>query len=135
VPPGVYTLEVIDSLSVWPQLEVDVGVRQPGRVQALSARKETLVYPLQLEPLGAANYFEKREGFNLRAMLMNPMVLTMGFSFFSIFLMPQLMKNIDPEALKEMQDAQKQLLGGASAAPPAALEGKSAAPKRGAVST
>lgn len=122
-------LEVIDSVSVWPQLEVDVGMRLPGRVQALSSRKELLPYPLLLEPAGKANYFEKREGFNVRGLLMNPMVLTMGFSIFSVFLLPQMMKNMDPEALKEMQEAQRQLLGGGSSAPAPVTEKPAA--KRG----
>lgn len=125
--PGVYTLEVIDPASVWPQLELDVGVRQPGRVQAFSAaRKEPLPYPLLLEPALKADYFEKREGFNPRGMLMNPMVLMMGFSLFSVVLLPQLMKNIDPESLKEMQETQKELLGGGGRSG-GAVEDKSAA--------
>jgi len=111
VAPGVYTLEVDDAVSMWPQPEVDVGMRQPGLVQVFSTRKEALPYPFELAPLGKMDYFEKREGFNVRGMLMNPMVLTMVFSLFSIFIMPILAKNMDPEALKEIENAQSMLAG------------------------
>jgi hypothetical protein len=95
---------VDDSVSMWAHAEVDVGMRQPGSVQVFSARKEALPYPFEIAPAGKMEYFEKREGFNVRGMLMNPMVLTMCFSLFSVFLMPILAKNMDPEALKEIEE-------------------------------
>jgi hypothetical protein len=93
-------------------LEVDVGMRQPGVVHFISPRKELMAPHVPIEPLGEVDYFEKREGFNPRSLLMNPMVLMMGFSLFSMVILPQMMKNMDPEALKEMQEAQSKLLSG-----------------------
>lgn len=129
MPPGVYTLEVVDSVNLWPILEVDVGMRKPGAVLVYSPRKELLAYPIALESTGKAQYFELREGFNPRALLMNPMAIMMIFSVFSMVILPQMMKNMDPETLKEMQDTQKQLLGGslgslAAAGVPGAIKDK-----------
>ena len=48
-------------------------------------------------------FFEKREGFNWSGMLMNPMVLMMGFTLLIMVVFPKMMENMDPEQLKEMQ--------------------------------
>lgn len=101
-------LEVVDAHSSWAQLELDVGLREPGAVHAfaLATYKEPLPYPLVLQPAGRTGYFEKREGFKVSSLLANPMMLTMGFSVISLFVLPKLIQNMDPETLKEIQETQ-----------------------------
>ena len=92
----------------------------------LSHSRQPLPFPLPLEPLVAKpTFFEKREGFQWSAMLMNPMVLMMGVTVLIMFVFPKMMANMDPEQLKEMQSMQS---GMADMLNPdkarAALEGK-----------
>ena len=46
---------------------------------------------------------------------MNPMVIMMGVTLFIMVIVPNMMKNMDPEALKEMQQMQS---GGLAASKP-----------------
>ena len=127
VPPGTYLLEVLDTQSVWPTVRVDVSASAPGKARALLTHsRQPLPFPLPLEPLVAKpTFFEKREGFQWSAMLMNPMVLMMGVTVLIMFVFPKMMANMDPEQLKEMQSMQS---GMADMLNPdkarAALEGK-----------
>ena len=108
VPPGTYLLEVLDTQSVWPTVRVDVSAAAPGKARALLTHsRQPLPFPLPLEPLVAKpTFFEKREGFQWSAMLMNPMVLMMGVTVLIMFVFPKMMANMDPEQLKEMQQMQ-----------------------------
>jgi len=108
VLPGSYLLEVMDSQSVWPTVRVDVSASAPGKARALlSHSRQPLPFPLPLEPLVAKpTFFEKREGFNWSGMLMNPMVIMMGITVLIMVVFPNMMKNMDPEQLKEMQQMQ-----------------------------
>merc|ERR1719197_2341982 len=80
IPPGTYLLEVLDTQSVWPTVRLEVSATAPGKARALLTHsRQPLPFPLPLEPLVAKpTFFEKREGFQWSAMLMNPMVLMMG---------------------------------------------------------
>ena len=79
----------------------------PGKARALLTHsRQPLPFPLPLEPLVAKPvFFEKREGFQWKGMLMNPMVLMMGVTFLLMFVFPKMMSSMDPEQLKEMQQA------------------------------
>merc|ERR1712032_1502707 len=73
----------------------------------MTHNKLPLPVPLPLEPLVAnLNFFEKREGFKISAILMNPMALMMGVTLIIMLVMPKMMANMDPEQLKEMQQMQ-----------------------------
>jgi len=119
VAPGLYILEVLDSQWIWPQLEIDVGLRESGAVHAfaLGPQKEPAGYPLVLQPAGRAAYFETREGFKWRSLLANPMMITMAFSVISLFVLPKMIANMDPETLKEIQETQNRMAGGGGSAP------------------
>ena len=108
VPPGTYLLEVMDTVSVWPTVRIEVSATAPGKARAhLTHSRQPLPFPLPLEPLVAKpTFFEKREGFQWSQMLMNPMVIMMGFTVMIMFVMPKMMANMDPEQLKEMQSMQ-----------------------------
>jgi hypothetical protein len=105
VAPGTYLLEVLDVQSVWPTVRLEVSMNAPGKARALLTHsRQPLPFPLPLEPLVAKPvFFEKREGFQWKGMLMNPMVLMMGVTFVLMFVFPKMMSNMDPEQLKEMQ--------------------------------
>ena len=58
--------------------------------------------PLVAKPV----FFEKREGFKIGSILMNPMAIMMGVTLLIMAVMPKMMANMDPEQLKEMQQMQ-----------------------------
>ena len=60
---------------------------------------------LQAKP----TFFEKREGFKVSGMLMNPMVIMMGVTMLLMVVFPKMMANMDPEQLKEVQQMQDML--------------------------
>ena len=62
-----------------------------------------LVYPLQLDPSSRIQYFEQEKAFNPLDYMKNPFVIMIGVTL----LMSQMMKNMDPEELKQAQDNQK----------------------------
>eukprot|EP00322_Chrysochromulina_rotalis_P015794 CAMPEP_0115847724 /NCGR_PEP_ID=MMETSP0287-20121206/10535_1 /TAXON_ID=412157 /ORGANISM="Chrysochromulina rotalis, Strain UIO044" /LENGTH=212 /DNA_ID=CAMNT_0003301577 /DNA_START=13 /DNA_END=651 /DNA_ORIENTATION=- len=107
VAPGSYLLEVLDTQSVWPTVRLDVSATSGKARALLTHSRQPLPFPLPLEPLVAKpTFFEKREGFNWAGMLMNPMVLMMGFTLLIMVVFPKMMENMDPEQLKEMQQMQ-----------------------------
>ena len=104
--PGTYLLEVLDTQSVWPTVRLEVSATGKARA-LLTHSRQPLPFPLPLEPLVAKpTFFEKREGFQWSAMLMNPMVLMMGVTLLIMVVFPKMMANMDPEQLKEMQEMQ-----------------------------
>ena len=104
VAPGSYLLEVLDTQSVWPTVRLDVSATSGKARALLTHSRQPLPFPLPLEPiLAKLTFFEKREGFNWSGMLMNPMVLMMGFTLLIMVVFPKMMENMDPEQLKEMQ--------------------------------
>merc|ERR1711998_474216 len=84
-----------------------MGVRVDVSATNGKARAQLTHIRQPLEPLVAKpTFFEKREGFQWSAMLMNPMVLMMGFTLLIMVVFPKMMANMDPEQLKEMQSMQ-----------------------------
>ena len=61
-----------------------------------------LVYPLVLDPSGRFGYFEIKPAFDPMAYLKNPFVIMIGVTL----LMTQMMKGLDKEEMKKMQDSQ-----------------------------
>jgi len=108
VRPGTYLLEVQDVQSIWPMVRLDVSSKAAGKLRALlTHNRQPVPFPLPLEPLVAKPvFFEKREGFQWSAMLMNPMVIMMGVTLLIMVVFPKMMANMDPEQLKEMQQMQ-----------------------------
>ena len=108
IAPGTYLLEVLDTQSVWPTVRLDVSAKAAGKARALLTHsRQPLPFPLPLEPLVAKPaFFEKREGFQWKGMLMNPMVIMMGVTLLIMVVFPKMMANMDPEELKQMQQMQ-----------------------------
>lgn len=124
VPPGSYLLEVFDTQRIWPTVKIDVSAKQAGKLRALMTHNRLpLPLPLPIEPLvGAPSFFEKREGFKISSMLMNPMVIMMILTMFIMMAMPKMMQGLDEEQLKEMQEISGGMSSLLTGGPKAALE-------------
>lgn len=64
--------------------------------------------PVTLSAIGSPQYYQKRQGVSILRMAMNPMFLMMAVSLGLMFLMPKMMEGLDPEELKQIQQAQGQ---------------------------
>ncbi|RKP08257.1 hypothetical protein THASP1DRAFT_23714 [Thamnocephalis sphaerospora] len=114
VPDGDYLLEVWTANMEFPKVKLSI---ENGAVQATVSATGAewgspgagLPYPLTLSPLAQREFFAKREGFNIMSLFANPYMLMMGFSVIMLVVMPKMMKNMDPEALQEMQQNQADL--------------------------
>lgn len=130
VPAGVYTLNVNDIEYTFSQLKIKVTFddanssgdeivgQNGGGSTEITAPKITVIeykfpgaqkmagsYPLVLTALVKNNYLPVKEGLNIFKMIFgNPMALMMIFSVAVVVGMPMMMKNIDPEELKAMQE-------------------------------
>ncbi|KAI9490584.1 hypothetical protein BDB00DRAFT_538448 [Zychaea mexicana] len=113
VDTGSYVLEVQAIDYVFPKLRLDV-VKDQGITRAaytgygtsFESRGYSVEQPLELRAKAPATYFVERKGFNVLAMFKNPMFLMIGFSALMMFVLPKIMANMDPEALKEMSQSQ-----------------------------
>ena len=105
--PGNYKLEVFNLNYYFEPVIVEIYDEEfsPGKdtkAFLFSIKKEKdfrLVYPLQLDPSSRIAYFEKEKPFDPTAYLKNPFVIMIGVTL----LMSQLMKNMDPEEMKQAQ--------------------------------
>ncbi|CAO3681982.1 unnamed protein product [Umbelopsis vinacea] len=111
VPNGNYFLEVQSVNYVFPKIRVDVedeNVR--GAYSALGSDWATtgyeVPYPFVIKAKADAEYFLKREGFNVMNMFKNPMMIMMGLSAVMLFALPKMMANINPEDMEEFNKAQ-----------------------------
>ncbi|KAI9317923.1 hypothetical protein BX666DRAFT_1856607, partial [Dichotomocladium elegans] len=101
IKAGSYLLEVQSLDYVFPKLRLDVDaekgiVRAAYNIygQSWDATGYSVGQPLELRAKDVANYFSKRQGFNLLGMFKNPMFLMIGFSGVMLLLMPKLMANM-----------------------------------------
>jgi len=115
VPSGSYLLEVFSTKYVYDLIRLDI---KTGKVRARVANDTTvaLSYPLNIKPIGKAVYFVDRQPYNFSSILKNPMMIMVGITMLLTFVMPKMMANMDPEALKELQG------GTGSATPPAVIQ-------------
>ena len=105
--PGNYKLEVFNLNYYFEPVIVEIFAEEfsPGKdIKAFlfNMKKEKdlrLVYPLQLDPSAKISYFEKEKPFDPTTYLKNPFVIMIGVTL----LMGQLMKNMDPEEMKQAQ--------------------------------
>ncbi|KAI9034002.1 hypothetical protein CLU79DRAFT_726597 [Phycomyces nitens] len=119
IAPGSYLLEVRSIDYIFPKLRVDVDGEgdvsgaYTGSGISWAATGLPVDHPFELKAKLEAEYFIKKQGFNILGMFKNPMFLMLGFSAVIMFIMPKMMKNLDPEAMKEIgasqSEAQKML--------------------------
>lgn len=138
IEPGLHLLEVACPGFVFDPVRIDVSAHGSGRIRAFPAdflagpkmpTAAALPVPLQLHARGPAEYFERHDALNVRALLSrwvasarsrlyatcrrpahrgarSPMVIMMGISVALMFLLPRLMSSIDAGELHAMQEAQ-----------------------------
>ncbi|ORX98970.1 hypothetical protein K493DRAFT_313391 [Basidiobolus meristosporus CBS 931.73] len=114
VPAGNWLLEVRDNTYLYPKLRVETGHTGAKGIKVhyylpnseWEYKGSIVPYPLKIVPFKKIDYFMVREGFSIASLFANPMMLMMGVSVVMMFLLPKMMDNIDPEALKEIQENQ-----------------------------
>lgn len=113
VPQGSYLLEISSKKFIYPKIRVDVdseGVRPFVTIigSEWSNTGPSLQYPLELSARSTSEYFMVRDGFSIASLFANPYIIMMGFSVLLLFIMPKMMANMDPDALRELQENQTQ---------------------------
>ena len=110
IPSGVYILDVSEPNFAFSQmkLKIDSGnLTKPVTAVEYKfpgAKRRPAEYPLVLVPHTRIGYFEKRQNVSIWKMIFaNPTMLMVVFSVAVIVGFPMMLKNIDPEELKEMQ--------------------------------
>lgn len=108
VAAGVHRLEVLAPDFQFSSFKLDVS-KDTGKVRVLEfaypgAAKQAASYPIVATAHGKVAYFQKREGFNYKSILYNPMIIMMLVTGVLVFAMPKMMQNMDPEEMKQMQE-------------------------------
>ena len=109
VAPGTYNLDVLSAQFAFSRYKVNVRPGHASRIQALEyaypgAQKVPVAHPLTIQPHGRLTYFVARQTYGLAQVLKNPMILMMGFTMLMVFVMPRMMKGMDPEEMEKMQE-------------------------------
>jgi len=120
VPEGTYILNVAARNHLFDQYRIDIvdslsppEVRPylPGTPLLSTANSPvTIVYPLKVHPRYRNEYFVPKQSFNVMGMLQNPMIMMMGAVGVMVLALPYMMKNLDPEQLKEVQESQARIV-------------------------
>ncbi|KAJ7102216.1 hypothetical protein B0H15DRAFT_813707 [Mycena belliarum] len=116
VPAGTYVLSVVSHDFVFDQLRIDVlestfEARPYSVGTPLNPASPVLLPQISLAPRSQHVYFVPIDSFNLLGMLQNPMMLMMVFGGVMVMAMPYLMKNMDPETMKEFKEQQAKMAG------------------------
>ncbi|KDN46303.1 hypothetical protein K437DRAFT_246632 [Tilletiaria anomala UBC 951] len=85
---------------------VKIRSHTPGTPLSSTLTHAVLPSPFIVQPLAAFEFFTEPEGFNIKALLGNPMMLIVIAGGVLVFLMPKLMANMDPESLAELNEQQ-----------------------------
>jgi len=114
VEPDQYVLSVLASDFLFDQVLVQVSNEssKPPTVMPYTlgtpmtdmSSPVTLPYPLRISARRRNQYYVPHEGFNLVGMFQNPMMLLMAFAGVMVFATPYLMKNLDTDAVKEVDE-------------------------------
>ncbi|KAJ5079608.1 er membrane protein complex subunit 7 [Anaeramoeba ignava] len=101
---GVYYLEVVSSDYIFSPVVIDVHMRKEGeiRIQTADETNKKLKYPLKLIPLKQVYFSVQKPPFQFANLLKNPMILMLGSSLIFMFIVPKMMKNIDPNDLPQL---------------------------------
>lgn len=108
VPPGIHQVDVLSTTHHFGQVKVQLleDSMTPNCIEYAypGAPKKTMLHPINMTAYATLEYFEKKPGFSIFAMLRNPMVIMMLFSVGIMFLMPRLMEGLDPEEKARMRE-------------------------------
>jgi hypothetical protein len=106
VPPGVHVLDVHSNTYQFSQVKIQIlEGEEPKCIEYIypGAAKRPISHPMTLYTNAEFNYFQKRPSLSFFAMFKNPMVLMMVFGVGMMFVMPQMMNNLDPEQKEQMK--------------------------------
>ncbi len=112
VESGIYLMEVLSINEVYSQVKLKVDkvsktvnvieYKYPG------AARTTSTYPIELTALTPMRYFHKPPEFSIWGLIRgNPMIIMMVLSAGLMFALPQMLKNLDPDAMKELEEMQQ----------------------------
>ncbi|PWN46956.1 hypothetical protein IE53DRAFT_371866 [Violaceomyces palustris] len=119
---GSYTLEIISKTNTFPKYRVDVldDAKDSPNGKAVQIRmhtpgtslQSTLTLPKQMHPLiiysnSRNEFFQEKQGFNVSALLSNPMMLLAGASMVLVFVLPKITASLDPETQAELKASQE----------------------------
>ncbi|KAF9786971.1 hypothetical protein BJ322DRAFT_1052986 [Thelephora terrestris] len=120
VPKGTYVLNIVARNYLFDQYRIDVvdtlsapeaRPYLPGTPLSSTANSHvTIAHPLKVYPRFKNEYFVPKQSFNVMGMLQNPMIMMMGAVGVMVVAMPYMMKNLDPEQLKEVQQSQARMV-------------------------
>ncbi|KAJ7130067.1 hypothetical protein C8R43DRAFT_1025666 [Mycena crocata] len=114
VPVGTYLLSVVSHDYVFDQMRIDVlesafEARPYSVGTPLNPASPILLPQISLPARSKHVYFVPVDSFNILGMLQNPMMLMMIFGGVMVMSMPYLMKNMDPETMKEFKEQQAKM--------------------------
>ncbi|KAJ7783472.1 hypothetical protein DFH07DRAFT_787901 [Mycena maculata] len=120
VPAGTYILSVLSHDYIFDELRIDVldsafEARPYPVGTPLNPPSSILLPQISLTPRSKHVYFVPIDSFNLVAMFQNPMMLMLLVGGVMVVSMPYLMKNMDPETMKEFKEQQAKMSGMQSA--------------------
>ncbi|XP_048589289.1 ER membrane protein complex subunit 7 isoform X2 [Nematostella vectensis] len=111
MPAGSYIVEAVSPNNLFEPVRVDISGRAKGKIRARKVnflQNSAVVqvsYPLRFKSKEPAPFFEKREKWNIKDMLFNPMVIMMVLPLLLLLVLPRLISTADPETQKEMQSS------------------------------
>jgi len=106
VPTGVHLLNVHSHIYHFSQIKIQIlEGEEPKCIEYVypGATKRPTSHPLNLVAHANYQYFEPRPTFSPFVLFKNPMILVMIFSIGMMVVMPQMMKNLDPEQKEQMK--------------------------------
>ncbi|KIM32649.1 hypothetical protein M408DRAFT_184612 [Serendipita vermifera MAFF 305830] len=117
VEPGTYILQVLAPQYHFEPLRIDVlessdlpEVRSYTPGTPLDPPSMfTLPYPLTLQARRKLDFFVPEASFNILGMLQNPMMLMMGVTALAVLGLPYMLKNLDPETMKDINESQQMM--------------------------
>ncbi|KAJ7919142.1 hypothetical protein B0H13DRAFT_1990578 [Mycena leptocephala] len=114
VPTGTYVLSVVSHDHVFDHVRIDVNdsafeARPYSVGTPLNPASPILLPQISLPARSKHVYFVPLDSFNLLGMFQNPMMLMLLFGGVMVVAMPYLMKNMDPETIKEFQEQQAKM--------------------------
>lgn len=113
IPKGIHSLEVYQVEFNYPTYTVDTTQTDSIQVNVYDIPGiPPLPYPMVLRPISKAEYFEKKQPFDIVGFIKTPYGMMLGFLVFSLVVLPRL--KVDPEEYKQMLEEKDKLIGKAS---------------------
>jgi hypothetical protein len=99
------------SLAIPSEMGKSVKITEIGMERRVLKKNQITIAPL-FEDTNESRFFEQREAFDIKSLLFHPVVMSVGM----MGVMMLMMKNMDPKAMREAQDAMRDLQNAGQAA-------------------